>query len=96
MHQNWYRISYICKTNTIPILMHQMRFSTNQVSSVVLRPKKLEIRKKNRKTVKDPNTVPWIEPNQAKDRAMNEGYFNPWVEASAGALSPRRFLQPSS
>jgi hypothetical protein len=34
-----------CKTNTIPILMHQMRISTNQVSSVVLRPKKLEIRK---------------------------------------------------
>jgi hypothetical protein len=28
------------KTNTIPILMHQMRISTNQVSSVVLRPKK--------------------------------------------------------
>jgi hypothetical protein len=35
-----------CKTNTIPILMHQMRISTNKVSSVVLRPKKLEIRKK--------------------------------------------------
>ena len=34
-----------CKTNTLPILMHQMRISTNQVSSVVLRPKKLEIRK---------------------------------------------------
>jgi hypothetical protein len=30
------------KTNTIPILMHQMRISTNQVSSVVLRPKKLK------------------------------------------------------
>jgi hypothetical protein len=27
------------KINTIPILMHQMRISTNQVSSVVLRPK---------------------------------------------------------
>jgi hypothetical protein len=24
-----------CRTNTIPILMHQMRISTNQVSSVV-------------------------------------------------------------
>jgi hypothetical protein len=35
----------MCKTNTIPILMHQMRISTNQVSSVVLRPKNLEIRK---------------------------------------------------
>jgi hypothetical protein len=32
-----------CKTNMIPILMHQMGISTNQVSSVVLRPKKLEI-----------------------------------------------------
>ena len=28
-----------CKTNMIPILMHQMRILTNQVSSVVLRPK---------------------------------------------------------
>jgi hypothetical protein len=34
-----------CKTNAMPILMHQMRISTNQVSSVVFRPKKLEIRK---------------------------------------------------
>jgi hypothetical protein len=34
-----------CKTNTIPILMHQMRIS-NEVSSVVLGPKKLEIRGK--------------------------------------------------
>jgi hypothetical protein len=34
------------KTNTIPILMHQMRISTTKFSSVVLRPKKLEIRKK--------------------------------------------------
>jgi hypothetical protein len=43
-----------CKTNTIPILMHQMRISTNQVSSVVLRPKKFEIRKMVVKTVKQP------------------------------------------
>jgi hypothetical protein len=42
-----------CKTNTIPILMHQMRISTNQVSSVMLRSKKLEIRK-NVKIMKDP------------------------------------------
>jgi hypothetical protein len=34
-----------CKINTIPILMHQMRISTNQVSSVVLRPKKLKSEK---------------------------------------------------
>ena len=33
-----------CKVNTIPILMHQMRISTNEVSSVVLGPKKLEVR----------------------------------------------------
>jgi hypothetical protein len=42
--------------------MHQMRISTNQVSSVELRPKKLEIRKN--KIVKlcksqKPNAVPW-------------------------------------
>jgi hypothetical protein len=36
-----------CKTNTLPILMHQMRISTTQVSTVMLRSKKLEIRKKN-------------------------------------------------
>jgi hypothetical protein len=30
----------------LPILMRQMRISTNQVSSVMLRPKKLEIRNK--------------------------------------------------
>jgi hypothetical protein len=38
---------FVCKTNTLPILMHQMRISTNKVSSVMLRPKKLEIRNKN-------------------------------------------------
>jgi hypothetical protein len=36
----------LCKVNTIPILMHQMRISTNEVSSVVLEPKKLEVEKK--------------------------------------------------
>jgi hypothetical protein len=35
-----------CKTNTLPILMHQMRISTTQVSSVMLGPIKYEIRKK--------------------------------------------------
>jgi hypothetical protein len=39
-----------------------MRISINQVSSVVLMPKKLEIRKKVEKTVKEqqknPNTMP--------------------------------------
>jgi hypothetical protein len=35
-----------CKTNTLPILMHQMRISTTKVTSVMLRSKKLKIRKK--------------------------------------------------
>jgi hypothetical protein len=34
------------KTNMLTILMHQMCISTTQVSSVMLRSKKLEIRKK--------------------------------------------------
>jgi hypothetical protein len=32
-----------CKTNTIPIMMHHMRISTTNVSSVMLKPKNLEI-----------------------------------------------------
>jgi hypothetical protein len=52
-----------CKTNMIPISMHQMCISTIQVSSVVLRPQKLEIPNKNiLKTVnepKEPNNVQW-------------------------------------
>jgi hypothetical protein len=35
-----------CKTNTIPILMHHMRISTNEVSSVVLSPKSWKSEKK--------------------------------------------------
>jgi hypothetical protein len=35
-----------CKTNTLTILMHQMRISTTQVSSMMLRKRKLEIRNK--------------------------------------------------
>jgi hypothetical protein len=44
----------------IPILMHQMRISTNQVSSVVLRPKKVESRKilKTVQTAEKTNIVP--------------------------------------
>ena len=34
--------------------MHQMRISTNEVSSVVLEPKKLEVEKKNREKCKEP------------------------------------------
>ena len=51
--------------------MHQMRISTDQVSSVVLRPKKLEIRKIV-KNVNEPKNQE-IEPNPSKDRAMHEG-----------------------
>jgi hypothetical protein len=39
-----------CKTNTLTILMHQIRISTIQVSSLMFRLKKLEIRGKNVKT----------------------------------------------
>jgi hypothetical protein len=57
--------------------MQQMRISTNQVSSVVLWPKKLEIRKQIVKTVKMPKTkfklCHEIEPNPSIDRAMHEG-----------------------
>jgi hypothetical protein len=56
--------------------MHQMRISTNQVSSVMFKHKKLEIRGENVKTVKEPikTKQPWNEigPNSSKDRAMHE------------------------
>jgi hypothetical protein len=41
-----------CKTKTLTILMHQMHISTTQVSSVMLRSKKLEIRKKKNREKK--------------------------------------------
>jgi hypothetical protein len=55
--------------------MHQMRISTNKVSSVVLRPKKLGIQKIV-KSVKEPKKqilYHEIEPNPSKDTAMHEG-----------------------
>jgi hypothetical protein len=43
--------------------MHQMHISTDQVTSVLLRPKKLEIREKKMwklyESRKNPNTVQW-------------------------------------
>jgi hypothetical protein len=42
----WDLMGGCCKTNTLTILMHQMRISTTQVSSVMLRSKTLEIRGK--------------------------------------------------
>jgi hypothetical protein len=74
---SFYDGSFTCKTNTLPILMHQMRNATTQVSSVMPRSKKLEIRKKC-ETVKEPSDETQrecheIEPNPSKDRAMHEG-----------------------
>jgi hypothetical protein len=51
---------YKWKTNTIPILMHRMCISTDQVSSVVLGPKKQIF-------------CHDIKPNPSKDKAMHEG-----------------------
>jgi hypothetical protein len=57
--------------------MHQMRISTNRVSSAVLRPKKLEIRKEIENSIrvwkKRQILCHEIEPNPLKDRAMHEG-----------------------
>jgi hypothetical protein len=62
-----------CKTNTLPILMHQMHNSTNHVSQVekVGNPKK----KWNLKEPSDEIQTEYneIEPNPSKDRAMPEG-----------------------
>jgi hypothetical protein len=57
--------------------MHQMRISTTQVSSVMLRFKKLEIRGKKMRKIEeqsDENQTECreIEPNLSKDRAMPE------------------------
>jgi hypothetical protein len=64
-----------CKTNTLPILMHQMCISTTHVSSVIPRSKKLEIRKKTVKEPSDENHTECheIESNPSKDRATPEG-----------------------
>jgi hypothetical protein len=59
--------------------MHQMRISTTQVSSVMLRSKALESRKKKQtwklKEPSDENQTECheIEPNPSKDTAMPEG-----------------------
>jgi hypothetical protein len=65
----------LSKTITIPILIHQMRISTYQLSSVVLRPKKLEIQKTKNKTTTTTNTVPW---NWAKIRRRIELHMYAW------------------
>jgi hypothetical protein len=66
--------AFKCKTNTIPILMRQMRILTNQVSSVVLRPKKLEIRNIVKTVSRKKHILCHeIEENPSKDSAMHEG-----------------------
>jgi uncharacterized OB-fold protein len=66
------------KVNTIPILTQEMLISTNQVSSMVFRPKKLEIRKRKCENCeKSPfppkNPCHEIESNPSKDRIVHEG-----------------------
>ena len=58
--------------------MHQMHISTNEVSSVVLELKKLEVEKTNCEKCKEPKKknillCHEIEPNPSKERAMHEG-----------------------
>ena len=56
--------------------MHQMRISTNEVSSVVLGPKKVEVQTKEGEKCEEPKNqllCHEIEPNPSKDRAMHEG-----------------------
>jgi hypothetical protein len=57
-----------CKTNTIhvPILMYQMCISTNKVSSVMIRQKKLKITPKNCEDWKNPKSV--LKSNQIRRR----------------------------
>jgi hypothetical protein len=76
-----------CKTNTMTILLHQMRILTDQVFSVMLRPKKLEswINCENYKRAgKKPKECYEIEPNPSKDRAMYDGILQ-----SVRVLLPR-------
>jgi hypothetical protein len=64
-----------CKTNTLSILMHHMRISTTQVSSVMLRSRKSWKSEREKKNVKTERAVRW-KPDSAtksKDRAMPEG-----------------------
>jgi hypothetical protein len=65
------------KTNTIPILIHQISISTNQVSSMVPRPKKLETREKCENCERAEKTSQKlcheIDVNPSKYRAMHDG-----------------------
>ena len=73
------------KVNTIPILMHQMRISTNEVSSVVLEPKKLEVEKKNCEKCKEPKEKPYCamklsQVRRRKELCMREiSFVSRWI-----------------
>jgi hypothetical protein len=67
-----------CKTNTLTILMYQMLISITQISSVMLRSKKLEFQPKKKKKLKEPSDENQTECNEiatnpSTDRATPEG-----------------------
>jgi hypothetical protein len=69
--------------------MYQMRISTNQVSSVVLRPKKLESRKKCVKTVKEPKKsfyLKWTDSTDT-DTSLKWGIWTPRSRAKVAGHS---------
>jgi hypothetical protein len=60
--------------------MHQMRISTTQVSSVMLRSKKLEIRKKKEvKTVKEPSDENQTECHETETKLLSLNRENIFV-----------------
>jgi hypothetical protein len=63
----------------MPILMNQMRISTYQVSSVVLRPEKLEIREKNCKNQYESQKTPPPK-NKKKYYAKKLSQIRRWIE----------------
>ena len=66
-------LGLLCKVNTIQILMHQMRISTNEVTWT----EKSWKSKKNCEKCKEPKEKPYcamkFQPNSSKERAMHEG-----------------------
>jgi hypothetical protein len=63
-----------CKTNMIPILMHQMHISTNSVFSVVLRPKIWKSESSCENCIRAEKILCHeIEPNLLKARALHDG-----------------------
>ena len=63
--------------------MHQMRISTNEVSSVVLGPKKLEVEKKSVKNVKSRkknHTVPWNWAKSVEEKSYAWGRYPSFLD----------------